>query len=156
MSDTAITADSQQILDLTTEIVAAYVGSNPVSAADLPGLIVNTHTALVELKKGGEAEPAIELVPAVPLRKSITPEFLVCLEDGKKFKSLRRHLASHHDLTPEQYRAKWKLPQDYPMTAPSYSATRSALAKANGLGRKPAEQAAPAAAPRKKLGLKFQ
>ncbi|ODT77199.1 MAG: MucR family transcriptional regulator [Pelagibacterium sp. SCN 64-44] len=157
MSDTANTSD-HYILELTTEVVAAYVGKNAVSAGDLPKLITDTHAALTQLQPGDVVEPVIELTPAVSIKKSITPEFLICLEDGLKFKSLKRHLATHHQLTPEQYREKWSLPLDYPIVAPSYSATRSALAKANGLGRKleePAAATAPAKTTRKKLGLKF-
>lgn len=146
------------LIGLTTDIVAAYVSHNSVAAADLSKLIADTHAALRGLGTTPSTEVTEKLAPAVPTRKSVTPDFLVCLEDGKKFKSLKRHLATHHHLTPEKYREKWGLPQDYPMTAPSYSATRSALAKANGLGRTarvPTAEVAPAKAPRKKLGLKF-
>ena len=97
------------------------------------------------------AEIAEELKPAVPIKKSVTPDYIVCLEDGKKFKSLKRHLRTHFNLSPEEYRAKWGLPSDYPMVAPSYSATRSSLALSNGLGRKPVE---PAPAPQKKARAK--
>lgn len=158
MNDTENTSDNLHLLDLTTEIVAAYVSNNPVSPADLVGLITDTHAALRLQQQGEVVEPVIEQIPAVPIKKSVSAETLICLEDGKKFKSLKRHLASHHGLTPEQYREKWNLPQDYPMTAPAYSATRSALAKANGLGRSPGPvlEVVPSPAKRKKLGLKFQ
>lgn len=158
MSAAENTSDKHYILELTTEVVAAYVGKNAVSTADMHKLITNTHAALAQLQTGDAVEPVIVLTPAVAIKKSITSEFLICLEDGLQFKSLKRHLATHHQLTPEQYRDKWRLPQDYPMTAPSYSTTRSALAKASGLGRKPAEpsvEVVPAKVTRKKLGLKF-
>lgn len=144
------------LLDLTTEIVAAYVGHNAASQRDLLQLIAETHAALRALDKSPNLEPDLELKPAVPIRKSVTPEFIVCLEDGKRFKSLKRHLASHFELTPDEYRAKWGLPADYPMTAPNYSARRSALARQNGLGRKAAPSPLePASAnSRKKSGSK--
>jgi predicted transcriptional regulator len=126
------------LIELSSEIVAAYVGHNALSAADLPKLIADVYTALRGL--GSSAAPAESepLRPAVTVRRSITPDYLVCLEDGKKFKSLKRHLMTHHQLTPQQYRDKWNLPVDYPMVAPNYSATRSSLAKTSGLGRKQA------------------
>lgn len=121
------------------QIVSAYVGNNPVQAADLPALITSIHAALHGLVNPAEpvaAEPGA-LVPAVPVRKSITPDHIVCLENGLKFKSMKGHLRAL-GMTPDEYRAKWRLPADYPMVAPNYSATRSNLAKANGLGRKAA------------------
>jgi predicted transcriptional regulator len=123
-------------LDIAAEIVASFVSNNSVPAGDLPALIQTIHAALTRLKDGAEAPAPEEQTkePAVPIRKSITPEYLFCLEDGKRFKSLKRHLA-RHGLTPEQYRAKWKLPSDYPMVAPNYSAARSVLAKKIGLGQ---------------------
>ena len=120
---------------LTAQIVSAYVGNNPVPASEIPGLINQVHTALSRVSgKAGEgtAEP---LKPAVSLKKSITPEFIVCLEDGKKFKSLKRHLRTQYNMTPEQYREKWGLSADYPMVAPNYAAARSQLAKQMGLGQ---------------------
>ena len=102
----------------------------------LPKLIADVHGALKTLRSNGGASTPAELKPAVPIRKSIAPDYLICLEDGKKFKSLKRHLRTHYDLSPEQYREKWGLPADYPMVAPNYSETRSRLAKDNGLGRK--------------------
>ncbi|GLQ09276.1 MucR family transcriptional regulator [Devosia yakushimensis] len=125
----------------TTAIVAAYVSHNPVSVTGMADLIRLVHTALTGLT-APVVEPAPELTPAVPVRKSVSSDFIICLEDGKKFKSLRRHLRTHYALSPEQYREKWGLPADYPMVAPSYSETRSGLAKANGLGRKPGWQRA--------------
>lgn len=141
----------EERLDLTTAIVAAYVAHNNVPRGDLAGLIACTHAALGKL--GGEAEPlpTVPLVPAVQIKKSITPDAIICLEDGKRFKSLKRHLSNKFGLTPEQYRVKWGLPADYPMVAPNYAAVRSALAKSTGLGRKAAAKAAqfPVPAPSK-------
>jgi len=121
-------------ISLSADIVSAYVSRNSVTPGGLPALIESVHSALASLG-AVEAVPKAEvLVPAVPVRKSITPDFLICLDDGKKFKSLKRHLANL-GMTPEQYREKWGLPKDYPMVAPEYAATRSALAKKIGLGR---------------------
>lgn len=134
-------AASDEKLVLTADIVAAFAANNAISASDLPGLIVSVYAALGGLGQP-VAVPATELVPAVPIKKSVTPDFIVCLDDGRKFKSMKRHLASL-GMTPDEYRAKWGLPMDYPMVAPNYTATRSALAISNGLGRKPAPMAAP-------------
>lgn len=113
------------------------VTNNAVATADLPLLISDTHAALASLSSGS-AEPVPEtLTPAVPIKKSVTPDFIICLDDGKKFKSLKRHL-TQLGMTPDEYREKWGLPEGYPMVAANYSATRSSLAKSNGLGRKPA------------------
>lgn len=145
------------VIDLTAEIVSAYVANNPVPIADLAKLIADTHTALIGLTVSVEPITKEALTPAVPVRKSVTPDYIICLEDGKKFKSLKRHLSTHYNLTPDQYREKWNLQPSYPMVAPNYSASRSALAKRAGLGRKPApEPAQPAKRPRKKLGLNFK
>lgn len=129
-------ATDHELVELSADIVSAYVGHNALSVADLPKLIADVHNALRNLKSSGPILSPVELKPAVPIRKSIAPDYLICLEDGKKFKSLKRHLRTHYDLSPEQYREKWGLPTDYPMVAPSYSETRSRLAKDNGLGRK--------------------
>lgn len=126
------------LIDLSADIVSAYVSHNALSVADLPKLIADVHTALKNLHSSVVVEPVEELKPAVPVRKSVAPDFIICLEDGKKFKSLKRHLRTHYNLSPEEYREKWGLPADYPMVAPNYSATRSRLAKDNGLGRKAA------------------
>ncbi|MEE7451366.1 MucR family transcriptional regulator [Methylobacterium radiotolerans] len=120
-------------LALSVDIVSAFVSNNPVPAPDLPGLIAAIHATLHGLGEPA-APPAEELRPAVPVRRSVQPDFIVCLEDGKKFKSLKRHLRTHYNLTPEEYRAKWSLPPDYPMVAPNYAAARSSLAKSMGLG----------------------
>jgi predicted transcriptional regulator len=129
-------AADHELVELSADIVSAYVGHNALSVADLPKLIAEVHGALKNLRSNGAASAPQELKPAVPIRKSIAPDYLICLEDGKKFKSLKRHLRTHYDLSPEQYREKWGLPADYPMVAPNYSETRSRLAKDNGLGRK--------------------
>lgn len=122
---------------LTAQIVAAYVSNNPLPVDDLPALIAKVHGALGNLGGGSGEAKGNAAKPAVPVKKSITPEYLVCLEDGKKFKSLRRHLRSQYDMSPEEYREKWSLPLDYPMVAPNYAATRSELAKQMGLGQQP-------------------
>lgn len=129
-------ASDNDLIDLSTEIVSAYVSHNALSVNDLPKLIADVHAALRGLRGSETTEPAEELKPAVPVKKSIAADYIICLEDGKKFKSLKRHLRTHYDLSPEEYREKWGLPADYPMVAPNYSATRSRLAKDNGLGRK--------------------
>jgi len=132
MSDT--TANGNYI-ELTAEIVSAYVSNNTVPAGDISGLISQVHAALARVSgKSGDA-PAEPLKPAVSVKKSITPEHIVCLEDGKKFKSLKRHLRTQYNMTPEQYREKWGLSADYPMVAPNYAAARSQLAKQMGLGQ---------------------
>jgi predicted transcriptional regulator len=127
------------LVELSTEIVCAYVSHNALSPTDLPKLIADVHWALKDLRSSRAPEQQEERKPAISVRKSITPDYIVCLEDGKKFKSLKRHLRTHYNLSPEEYREKWGLPLDYPMVAPSYSATRSRLAKVNGLGRKASE-----------------
>jgi predicted transcriptional regulator len=129
-----------ELVDITCAVVSAFVTKNTVSASDVPKLIAEVYQAFAAL--GAPTAPAeVEAAkPAVSIRKSITPDFLICLEDGKKFKSLKRHL-SQIGLSPDEYRTKWNLPHDYPMVAPNYSASRSALAKSIGLGRKRAEPA---------------
>ena len=128
------TADGS-FIRLTAEIVSAYVSNNSVPAADIPALINQVHTALTRVSAGQGDTPAEPLRPAVSIKKSITPDYLVCLEDGKKFKSLKRHLRTQYNMTPEQYREKWGLPADYPMVAPNYAQARSQLAKQMGLGQ---------------------
>ena len=122
-------------IELTAGIVSAYVSNNSVSATDIPNLINQVHSALMRVSAGqSDAQPE-PLKPAISVKKSITPDFIVCLEDGKKFKSLKRHLRTQYNMTPEQYRDKWALPPDYPMVAPNYAAARSQLAKKMGLGQ---------------------
>lgn len=132
----ANTSDNNEIASLTADIVSAYVSANTIVAADLPGLIESVSAALHEAEQKSGKPLAVELTPAVTIKKSVMPDYIVCLEDGQKFKSLKRHLRTHYDLTPEQYREKWGLSHDYPMVAPNYAASRSALAKKIGLGRK--------------------
>ena len=122
-------------IELTADIVSAYVSNNTVSAGEIPNLINQVHTALIRVSAGqSDAQPE-PLKPAVSVKKSITPDFLICLEDGKKFKSLKRHLRTQYNMTPEAYREKWGLAPDYPMVAPNYAAARSQLAKEMGLGQ---------------------
>ena len=139
-------ASPNELVEFTAEIVSAYVSNNDVRPEELSTLISEVHAALSRAPHGqSEPEPEPQQ-PAVSVRRSVTPDYIICLEDGKKFKSLRRHLQSDHGMTPDQYRAKWGLKKDYPMVAPSYSEARSALARSLGLGRKPAaptEEAAP-------------
>ena len=126
------------LMELTADVVAAYVSNNSVPASDLPSLIADVHSALGRV--GGavvEVAAADKQKPAVNPKKSVTDDYIVCLEDGKKFKSLKRHLMTHYNMTPEQYREKWGLEPNYPMVAPNYAAARSQLAKSMGLGRKP-------------------
>ena len=137
--------DNAQLLEMTADIVSAYVGNNNVQVTEVPGLISSIHAALSQISTGVvEVEPEVK-EPAVSVRKSITPDYLICLEDGRKFKSLKRHLRTKYNMSPEEYRAKWGLAKDYPMVAPNYAKARSDLAKQMGLGqggRKPARAAA--------------
>ena len=124
-----------ELLSLTTQIVAGFVGGNTVAASDLPTLITSVFQAL---RLAGHAEPAREPdapVPAVPIKKSVGRDYVICLEDGKKLKMLKRHLATRYQMTPAEYRQRWGLPKDYPMVAPAYAEARSQLAKSIGLGR---------------------
>jgi predicted transcriptional regulator len=127
--------ENQEVIDMTVEIVSAFVGNNMVAQADLPGLINQVHKTLRDIAIPAVEAPPVELTPAVAVKKSVTRDYIICLEDGLKFKSLKRHLRTSYDLTPEAYRTKWGLPADYPMVAPSYAEQRSALAKKIGLGR---------------------
>jgi len=131
----ASTHKSEEVLKLASQIIAAYVSNNPVPVADLPGMIKSIHATLGGLGSGSSTESMTSQKPAVPVKRSITPEYIVCLEDGKKLKMLKRYLRSNYKLSPEEYRAKWGLPADYPMVAPNYSAQRSDFAKKIGLGR---------------------
>ena len=127
--------DTSTLFKLTASIVSAYVSNNSVPSAELPALIAQVHTALTRVLSGhGEALGNV-LRPAIPVKKSIASDYIICLEDGKKFKSLKRHLRTHHNLTPEQYREKWGLGSDYPTVAPNYAAARSRLAKQMRLGQ---------------------
>jgi predicted transcriptional regulator len=124
------------LIDMTAEIVSAYVGNNEITAAELPSLIQQVYISLADVSQGvivSENEP---LKPAIAVKRSVSNDYIVCLEDGKKFKSLKRHLRAHYDMSPDEYRAKWGLPKDYPMVAPNYAQARSNLAKQMGLGQK--------------------
>lgn len=134
MADTDQMAET--MITLTADIVAAHVSNNSVAVNDLPTLIANVHGALAKLGGAAPAEPEVKQEPAVTVRQSIKPDYIVCLEDGKRLKMLKRHLMTHYQMTPEQYRAKWNLPNDYPMVAPNYAEQRRTLAKSIGLGTK--------------------
>src|SRR5215213_7370454 len=135
---TALVSELQNTLntiELAAEIVSAFVSNNSVPVTELPALIGSVHAALNQVASGSTQQPAEETkAPAVPIKKSVQPDYIVCLDDGKRFKSLKRHLRSTYNLTPDQYRAKWGLAHDYPMVAPNYAAARSNLAKQMGLG----------------------
>jgi predicted transcriptional regulator len=136
--DTADTPsrNSDMLIELTADVVAAYVSNNPVPVGELPSLIADVHAALGRVGSTNEQPPADKQKPAVNPKRSVHDDYIVCLEDGKKFKSLKRHLMTHYGLTPDQYREKWGLEATYPMVAPNYASARSALAKKMGLGRK--------------------
>jgi predicted transcriptional regulator len=127
--------ETLEIIEMTADIVSAYVGNNSISAAELPSLIQNIHRALSSVSAAAVPVEAAPKEPAVPVKRSIQPDFLTCLEDGRKFKSLKRHLRTKYNLSPEEYRARWNLPKDYPMVAPNYAKARSELAKQMGLGQ---------------------
>jgi predicted transcriptional regulator len=122
-------------IELTAQIVSAYLGNNPVPSGEIANLISQVHAALKRVSSGQVAVVAEAAKPAVAVKRSISSDYIVCLEDGKKFKSLKRHLRTRYNMTPEQYREKWGLPPDYPMVAPNYAATRSQLARQMGLGQ---------------------
>jgi predicted transcriptional regulator len=136
-----MSGNEQELTSLTADVVAAYVAHNVISADKLSDFIGSVYAALNKASTGVVEPEKIELTPAVPVKKSVTHDFIICLEDGKKFKSLKRHLKSCYDLSPEEYREKWGLPRDYPMVAPAYAAARSDLAKSMGLGQRSAAKA---------------
>ena len=141
--DQIVNSDNNDMLmELAAEVVAAYVSHNSLPVSELPGLISAVYGALGRTTVALETTVAEKPKPAVPVKKSVTDDFIICLDDGKKFKSLKRHLMTHYNLTPEEYREKWDLPADYPMVAPNYAAARSRLAKQMGLGRKPGRTSA--------------
>ncbi|WP_292344421.1 MucR family transcriptional regulator [Mesorhizobium sp.] len=141
--------ETNSLIELTADIVSAYVSNNPVPVASLPDLIANVNSSLSKIGRTAEPEtPA--LVPAVNPKRSVFPDYIICLEDGKRFKSLKRHLNVHYGLTPDEYREKWGLKSDYPMVAPNYAAQRSELAKASGLGHRPAPATRAKRAPAKR------
>ena len=128
-------ADSTNYVELAADIVSAYVSNNSIATSEIASLIGEVHSALVRVAGGAVEVPLEALEPAVPIKKSITPDYIICLDDGKKFKSLKRHLRTQYDMTPEEYRERWGLPPDYPMVAPNYAQARSQLAKKMGLGQ---------------------
>ncbi len=151
--------DQSSLLSLTAEVVAAFVSNNAIRAAEIPDLIKTVHASMADIVEPKPAESqAAAPTPAVPIKKSITDDYLICLEDGKKFKSLRRHLQTAFGMTPDEYRAKWGLPRDYPMVAPGYAAKRSELAKATGLGnsRRKVEEAVEPPAPVEAAAVEFE
>ena len=129
--------DAKTLIELTTDVVAAYVSNNPVSTTELPNLIGDVYASFTKFANVDTPLSNHNTKPAVPIKKSLHDDYIICLEDGKQFKSLKRHLRSHYDMSPEQYREKWGLPADYPMVAPNYAQARSRLAREMGLGRKP-------------------
>jgi predicted transcriptional regulator len=129
------TPGNSNFIELTAGIVSAFVSNNSVPASEIPALINQVHSALLRVSNGATGVSGEPPKPAIAVKKSITPEYIVCLEDGKKFKSLKRHLRTQYNITPEQYRERWGLPADYPMVAPNYAAARSKLAKDMGLGQ---------------------
>ena len=129
------TKNHEVLIELTADVVAAYVSNNPVPVGELPGLIADVHAALGRVGGAAELPPVDKQKPAVNPKKSVQDDYIICLEDGKKFKSLKRHLRTHYNLSPEEYREKWGLPHDYPMVAPNYAVARSQLAKEMGLGQ---------------------
>jgi predicted transcriptional regulator len=152
--------DTHANLEIVADIVSAYVSNNSVASNDLAGLIANVHQALLQVARGPQEPAAEPLKPPVPIKKSITPDYLICLEDGKRFKSLKRHLRTRYDMSPQEYREKWGLPSDYPMVAPNYAQKRSSLARQMGLGQARRQAAAaveveppqPARKPRRRKG----
>jgi MucR family transcriptional regulator, transcriptional regulator of exopolysaccharide biosynthesis len=128
--------DKADLVEMTAEIVAAYLGNNSVPVSDVPALIETVYSGLANVNVSDAGSVHLSAEPAVPVSQSVTDDYLICLEDGKQFKSLKRHLRTHYDLSPEEYRRKWGLPIDYPMVAPNYAAARSKLAKKMGLGQK--------------------
>jgi predicted transcriptional regulator len=139
-----------ELLALTTEIVASHVSNNTVAVSDLSDLIHQVYNSLAHLSPAPPPEQQEKPQPAVPIKRSVTPDYIVCLEDGKKLKMLKRHLMTHYNMTPDEYRRKWGLNADYPMVAPNYAAARSELAKQMGLGRKPGQKPTPSRRGRKK------
>jgi predicted transcriptional regulator len=141
--ETEMVEATEGFVGIAADIVSAYVANNSVAARDLPALIAQVHGTLANLAVGTVEPEVAELRPAVAIKKSVTADYIICLEDGRKFKSLKRHLRTSYNMSPEEYRAKWGLPSDYPMVAPNYAASRSALAKSMGLGQQ-RKKAAPA------------
>jgi predicted transcriptional regulator len=135
--DNSANVGREELLKMTAKVAASYFGNNPVPAAQISDIITSVHNSLASIDGQAEASRGPAQKPAVPIRRSVTPDFVICLEDGKKLKMLKRHLRTTYNLTPEEYRAKWGLAADYPMVAPNYAKQRSNFAKKIGLGRKP-------------------
>ncbi|WP_460452240.1 Ros/MucR family transcriptional regulator [Alsobacter sp. SYSU BS001988] len=140
-------------LEYVADIVTAYLSNNPVAASAIPELIMTVHDALAAARAAALQHSAPDRKPAVPVKRSITPEAIICLEDGRRFKSLKRHLATQYGLTPAQYRARWALPSDYPMVAPNYAASRAEMAKASGLGQSRRKRQEPGPEPQTSSGV---
>lgn len=136
MEEETSAPDTLELLAMTTDVVVSFASKNAMAAGDVPDMIASVFATFKQLAEGELSAPQEDLVPAVPIKKSITRDYIICLEDGKKLKMLRRHLSSAYDMTPEQYREKWGLKPDYPMVAPAYAELRQQLAKKIGLGRK--------------------
>lgn len=149
MNPSSPTVSSEEMVALTSRITAAYLRGNALPVADIVGVIAIVHGALLHLVQPAPLQQEETRNPAVPIRKSVTAEYIVCLEDGRKLKMLKRHLSATYGMTPDQYRARWNLPADYPMVAPAYAERRSDLAKASGLGRRRPEPE-PVAVPKKR------
>jgi len=130
------TVSREDVLRMAVDVVAAYLSNNQVATGQIPDIINTVYLSLVSLETGSEEAPVETVKPAVPVRRSVTPEYIICLEDGKKLKMLKRHLRTTYNMSPEEYRAKWNLPLEYPMVAPNYAQQRSEFAKKIGLGRK--------------------
>ena len=152
MTDTPTEAGVSTTVKLTAQIVAAFLSNNAVPIVDLSSVIRSVHRALADLGAPVPLPETEKLVPAISIKKSVTPDYIVCLEDGKQLKMLKRHLNTTYGMTPDEYRAKWGLPSDYPMVAPNYAAQRSSLAKSIGLGRKPVATPEPTPVPTKRPG----
>jgi len=146
--------DKSNLTEMVVGIISAFVSNNSVPTAELPSLITNVHKAMSSLATGEEIKPVETLTPAVSIKKSIGPDYIICLDDGRKFKSLKRHLRTKYGMSPEDYRAKWNLPKDYPMVAPAYAEARSNLAKQMGLGQGGRKAPSSAPAPAVKRGRK--
>lgn len=138
IDDNIVQTESDKLIELSSQIVIAYLSNNSIDAKSLPNVIQNVHATLLGLHNNGESVPSPRNKPAVPIKKSITDDYIICLEDGKKLKMMKRYLRSKYNLSPQQYRSKWGLAPDYPMVSPNYAARRSNFAKKNGLGKKKA------------------
>jgi predicted transcriptional regulator len=145
--------ENREFIPLVADIVSAFVSNHTIAVNDVPNLVKLVHSSLTEIANGPSEAQAEPQAPAVSIKKSVTPDYIICLEDGKRFKSLKRHLSTHYNMSPDEYRQKWNLPRDYPMVAPAYAQARSELAKSMGLGQQRRKAAAaPAPAAKKSAG----